>query len=403
MSRPQAARLINKAHLAATKYAWGAESVDSAGTSAGAGYELVKEKHAPGSALVRRPLQGEEHLMKYGVLRQMWKRESQLPQLTEYGMEQRRDRLALVEWILNLCDEFEFNLITASLAVALLDALMQRDVLRSSDEDGWLHLIGSCSVVIAAKYHEAEVDVPSMQTFVAYARGAFTLDDLTKTEIFILQQMTWNLSSFVTPAHFLDYFFASSGGAIYPETDQTTSQLSFGDLTNLMQRCVLVFHCLSIKDSVFGMRFLPSKVAAAVIYTSRTRLGLFPNWPADLAQLTSYTAESLFDCVDQLLHALDENTRRSGKVDPSLSHGVQPTADGLLVPPKADHDRVDSPSGPFDRRPSTSGTDSSDTGTVDDCMYECLEEDNLTGRGERMVLDNSCLTCMEDFQMSPDF
>lgn len=416
MTRPQAARMIHRAHMATTRYAWGAgPSVNAGGATVADGYELAMDPHAPGTAPVRRPLRDEESLIKFDILRQMWKRESQLPQLLDFSKDEKRERRIVVEWMLNLCDEFGFNLITAGLAVAILDALIQKGVFNGLNKAGSMHLLGSCSVAIAAKYHEAEVDVPPLTKFVLYSHGSFTLEDMTKMEIFILEQMTWNISSFVTPAHFLDYLFDASDGAIYPETDQMTINLEVGDLANLMQRFVLAFHCFSIKDSIFRTRFLPSKVAAAVIYASRVRLRLHPVWPADLAQLSSFTAESLFDCVHHLLYALEENNRLSGNADPSAAQGGHSDStecvssavslDGMLVPQKTDDDRVDSPCGPFDRphsRPGTSGTDSSGMDSADDCVYECLEEDPFTGKGERMVLDNF-LACMEDPNMSQKF
>ena len=62
-----------------------------------------------------------------------------------------------------------------------------------------------------------------------------------------------------------------------------------------------VVACVDSPTDEQFMLYRPSVVACACVLAARSRLGVWPAWPADLSRLTGYSDTSLLTCLHALL------------------------------------------------------------------------------------------------------
>lgn len=68
-----------------------------------------------------------------------------------------------------------------------------------------LQLVAMAAVVVAAKYEEEELRVPSNEAINTYANGAYPPKMVHQMEVLLLNRLAWCLTA-VTPLHYLGLF-----------------------------------------------------------------------------------------------------------------------------------------------------------------------------------------------------
>eukprot|EP00879_Flechtneria_rotunda_P009472 GHRR01009915.1.p1 GENE.GHRR01009915.1~~GHRR01009915.1.p1 ORF type:complete len:253 (+),score=92.99 GHRR01009915.1:1065-1823(+) len=97
-------------------------------------------------------------------------------------------RLVLVDWLIEVVDEFQLSQETLFLSTSLLDRfLSQQEVPRCQ-----LQLLGVTCLWVASKYEE--VLPPSLLDFVEITDNSYTASDLVRMEAILLEQLRYKLA-----------------------------------------------------------------------------------------------------------------------------------------------------------------------------------------------------------------
>lgn len=108
-------------------------------------------------------------------------------------------RSILIDWLVEVCEEYKLNVETLYLAVNYTDRfLSQMSVLR-----GKLQLVGTASMYIAAKYEE--VAPPDITEFVYITDDTYTKKQVLRMEHLLLKVLDFKMSS-PTANWFLSHF-----------------------------------------------------------------------------------------------------------------------------------------------------------------------------------------------------
>lgn len=163
-----------------------------------------------------------------------------------------RMRAILVDWILDICQQFTLLTETSFLAVQLLDRLLSiKEVSKAR-----FQLIGIAALVIATKFEETRV--PCLDDFLWISADAYSREELLRVEKIMLTALDWDLT-LPTALLFLRRFSKAA------RSDSITHTLS-KYLTEL-----------SLPEYKM-LRFVPSKIAASAVYLARTMTNKSPVW-----------------------------------------------------------------------------------------------------------------------------
>ncbi|XRB06124.1 cyclin-D [Pycnococcus provasolii] len=221
-----------------------------------------------------------------------------------------RVRAAFVEWVLDVCEELQLTLSTASTAVLYADRVLGNVKVPSKS----LLLVGACCVLVAAKFEEPESKVPTLKKLHETIIDIYSEELMRKMELAILTELKWDLAS-VTPAHFVDYFLTSNRhGAL--------DNLPRDACTDTARRYAMVFLSLSLQHIEFTVMFLPSVVAAAVVAAMRSKLGA-SRWTPSLAAATGYEEADISACCERVLAVYSRTFHTS---DESEAMDVEPSS-----------------------------------------------------------------------------
>ncbi|XP_066507228.1 cyclin-A1 [Hoplias malabaricus] len=180
-------------------------------------------------------------------------------------------RVILVDWLVEVSEEFKLCSETVLLAVNYLDRFLSyMSVLR-----GKLQLVGTAAILVAAKYEE--IYPPEVDEFVYITDDTYTKNQLLRMEHIILKVLSFDMTA-PTSQQFLMQYVLVEG------TCSKTANLA------------LYLSELSLLDVDPFLQYLPSKIAAAAYclanYTLNRAL-----WPDALYDFTGYTLAEIVPCV----------------------------------------------------------------------------------------------------------
>ncbi|XP_019152566.1 PREDICTED: G2/mitotic-specific cyclin C13-1-like isoform X2 [Ipomoea nil] len=229
----------------------------------------------------------------YEYMRQMEFQQKSRP-LPDYIERVQKDLSAnmrgiLVDWLIEVAEEYVLLPDTLYLAVSYIDRFLSTNVLTRQK----LQLLGVSSMLIASKYEE--ISPRNVEEFCYITDNTYTKDEVVEMEADVLKSLKFELGS-PTIKTFLRFTRVS-------QEDYKTSKLQLEFLGDyLAELSLLDYSCL---------KFLPSLVAAAVIFLSRFTLqpNLHP-WNKALQQYSGYKPSSLKECV-MIIHDL-QLSRRGG-------------------------------------------------------------------------------------------
>lgn len=180
-------------------------------------------------------------------------------------------RSILVDWLVEVCEEYKLNSETLYLAVNYTDRfLSQMSVLR-----GKLQLVGTASMYIAAKYEE--VTPPDISEFVYITDDTYTKKQVLRMEHLLLKVLDFKMSS-PTANWFLSHFLR------YIDTAIILFYFIFEILPNLK-------HLFNFKDSFVKTRHWVMRTTTNSASASRIWHATCANW------LSSTRTRSLPTCL----------------------------------------------------------------------------------------------------------
>ncbi|KAL3505092.1 hypothetical protein ACH5RR_034933 [Cinchona calisaya] len=186
-------------------------------------------------------------------------------------------RGVLVDWLVEVAEEYKLLSDTLYLTVSYIDRFLSRNAITRQK----LQLLGVSSMLIASKYEE--ITPPHVEDFCYITDNTYTKQDVVKMEFDVLSFLKYEMGN-PTIKTFLRRFTRVA------KEDYNNSDLQLEFLGYyLAELSLLDYGCV---------KFLPSLVAAAVVFLSRFTLQpkLHP-WNAVLQHYSGYKPADLKECV----------------------------------------------------------------------------------------------------------
>lgn len=218
-------------------------------------------------------------------------------------------RCILVDWLVEVSEEYKLNTETLYLAVNYIDRFLSM----MSVQRAKLQLVGTAAMFIASKYEE--IYPPDVSEFVYITDDTYTKKQVLRMEHLVLKILEFDVS--VPTSHLFTHRIAQMAGC----DERTTSLASYINELSLM--------------SADFLQFAPSQVAAACVALARHTLGL-EVWPATASQASGWGWQDLDSCVLRLhaTHASAEGLVQQAtreKFKSSKHHGVSSIAPARLA------------------------------------------------------------------------
>ncbi|WMV57081.1 hypothetical protein MTR67_050466 [Solanum verrucosum] len=230
----------------------------------------------------------------YDYLHQM-EIEKQRRPLPDYLEKVQKDvssnmRGVLVDWLVEVTDEYKLLSDTLYLTVSYIDRFLSVNVIPRQK----LQLLGVSSMLIAAKYEE--ISPPDVGEFCYITDNTYSKKEMVKMEAEVLKCLKFEMGN-PTIKTFLGQFTKIA------QEDYKKNNLQFEFLGYyLAELSLLDYNCV---------KFLPSLVAAAVIFLSRFTLQPKSHpWSLALQRCSGYRPGDLKECV-LILHDLQLSRRGS--------------------------------------------------------------------------------------------
>ncbi|KAG8660086.1 G2/mitotic-specific cyclin-2 isoform X2 [Manihot esculenta] len=179
-------------------------------------------------------------------------------------------RAILVDWLIEVHDKFELMKETLFLTINLIDRfLSQQTVVRKK-----LQLVGLVALLLACKYEE--VSVPVVGDLILISDKAYTRKEVLEMENLMLNRLQFNMS-LPTPYVFVQRFLKAA------QCDKKIELLSFF----LVELSIVEYEML---------KFPPSLLAAAAIYTAQCTVYGFKQWSRTSEWHSNYSEDQLLEC-----------------------------------------------------------------------------------------------------------
>ncbi|XP_073001468.1 cyclin-B2-2-like isoform X2 [Typha latifolia] len=184
-------------------------------------------------------------------------------------------RAILIDWLVEVHYKFELMDETLFLMVNIIDRFLARQtVVRKK-----LQLVGITAMLLACKYEE--VSVPVVEDLILISDRAYTREELLEMERLILNTLQFNMSM-PTPYAFMRRFLKAA------QADKKMELLSF----YIIELCLVEHQTL---------KFRPSLLAAAAIYTAHCTIEGFKHWSKASELHSRYTEEQLLECSKMMV------------------------------------------------------------------------------------------------------
>ncbi|KAG2695195.1 hypothetical protein I3843_07G003700 [Carya illinoinensis] len=181
-----------------------------------------------------------------------------------------RMRSILIDWLIEVHDKFELTKETLFLTINIIDRFLSKQtVVRKK-----LQLVGLVAMLLACKYEE--VSVPIVGDLILISDKAYTRKEVLDMESLMLNTLQFNMSV-PTPYVFMQRFLKAA------QSDKKLEQLSFF----LIELSLVEYEML---------KFPPSLLAAAAVYTAQCTLYSYKQWSKTCEWHTSYSENQLLEC-----------------------------------------------------------------------------------------------------------
>jgi hypothetical protein len=194
-------------------------------------------------------------------------------------------RSILVDWLVEVAEEYVLLPQTLYLAVQLIDRLLCQIIVNRTK----LQLVGITAILIAAKYEE--IYPPSVDQLVYISDSTYTREEVLKTETLLLTTLRFNVSQ-PTPWEFSKRF--SRAAMLDPKSE-----------------CLCNFIMEACLQQPMYLRHKASHIAAIAVFLALHNRGWHP-WPPALERASGYRIFQLHKC---LRDAYLVHVRASGFLD----------------------------------------------------------------------------------------
>uniref|UniRef100_A0A8R7U8K1 Cyclin-A3-1 n=1 Tax=Triticum urartu TaxID=4572 RepID=A0A8R7U8K1_TRIUA len=183
----------------------------------------------------------------------------------------------LVDWLVDVVDEFNLLADTLYLAVSYIDRFLAASVVTRDK----LQLLGVASLFVAAKYEE--IHVPKLDKFSDITDGTYTNQQVVKMEADILKYLNFQMGSPTVRTFLLRFLISCRGGNCASAKRLELMCCYLAELSLLDYDCI---------------RFLPSVIAAACLFLARFTISpkICP-WNFTLQEKTGYKVSDLRSCI----------------------------------------------------------------------------------------------------------
>ncbi|KAL0324867.1 UNVERIFIED_CONTAM: Cyclin-B2-3 [Sesamum calycinum] len=182
-----------------------------------------------------------------------------------------RMRGILIDWLIEVHYKFELMDETLYLTVNLIDRFLAvQSVVRKK-----LQLVGVTAMLLACKYEE--VSVPVVEDLILISDRAYCRKEVLDMEKLMVNTLQFNLS-LPTPYVFMRRFLKAA------QSDKRVELLSYF----IIELCLVEYEML---------RFPPSLLAAAAIFTAQCTISGCKQWSKTCERHTNYTQDELMECA----------------------------------------------------------------------------------------------------------
>lgn len=219
-------------------------------------------------------------------------------------------RAILIDWLVEVCEEFSLQPQTFFLGIAYLDRFLSLVPIDRSQ----LQLLGVTSLLTASKFWE--IYPPSVDDYIYIADNTYDRQEVLRMENSVLLTLEFRLAV-PTPYDFLQQLLHRLKNA--PKDSNTLSTLSDSnqqahDLVsaNSEETSVIVDDTFCnfanfvieffVQDSTY-ITCLPSIVASSAIFYTNYTFDVQPCWPSSLQKATGYDESELQTCVTKMYAA----------------------------------------------------------------------------------------------------
>ncbi|KAI7747913.1 hypothetical protein M8C21_008098, partial [Ambrosia artemisiifolia] len=180
-------------------------------------------------------------------------------------------RAMLIDWLIEVHYQRHFQDETLYLTVNIIDRFLAKQSVSRKK----LQLVGMVAMWLACKYEEVNL-VPVVGDLIYLSAKAYTRSEILQMENLMLHTLEFKLS-LPTPYVFLKRYLKAS------QADSKLDQMSFF----LMELCLVEFE---------PVKFSPSLLAAASVYTAQCSLSGFKHWSKTCELHTKYSEDQLQEC-----------------------------------------------------------------------------------------------------------
>jgi len=189
-------------------------------------------------------------------------------------------RSILIDWLVEVCEEYKLSSETLFLAVTYIDKFLSY----MSVQRNKLQLVGTACMFIAAKYEE--IYPPELTEFCYITDDTYSKRQVLRMEQLILQCLDYDCAP--PTAHFFVNHLAQLANC--------------GPKTTAMANYLVE---LSLVDAEAFMQFVPSIKASAAVALARHTLGLAA-WEEAMVQKTGYNVEDFKECLIRLHETFEQ-------------------------------------------------------------------------------------------------
>jgi hypothetical protein len=196
-------------------------------------------------------------------------------------------RRYLVDWMSDVGDQCGLHSTTIHVSVLFLDKILRSTQIPRSQ---WQLLATAC-ITIAAKYEEAEEHCPHIPELLRVTKlynAGHTSLTFRDGEVQVLRLLGWRLRA-VPPLRVVGYLLQK--GVCF-EDDLWQCRALIPKIPKYVKKYAEFFSNLTLQEYSF-QQYFPTKLAAAIILSSRVALQLEPRWRPELVRLTGFEEEDI--------------------------------------------------------------------------------------------------------------
>lgn len=180
-------------------------------------------------------------------------------------------RCMLIDWVIEVFNAYKHKTETFFLSVNVIDRFLSCQIV----EEKMLQLVGTVAMLLACKYEEGS-SVPKIAEWIDLTDNLYSRLDFLEMERLMLNTLQFNMSV-PTPYTFMQRFLKAA------QSDEKLEWMAFFLID------------LSLLD--YGMlKFRPSLLAAAAVYTAQCTLSRSSQWSKTCEWYTGYSKEQLLEC-----------------------------------------------------------------------------------------------------------